>query len=222
MFSGRCQEGWECKSRENCPAFKAEQKKLEGLTSFSREWLKLVSELKELVCNKEAKKVCYKMPSNTGGLTGWGPAYSLFFSGECKEGWRCKRRENCPEFKSEQTKLDSLPSFSSEWLELLSKLKNLECNEKENGVCCRTQYKIVNGNIVKQVEEFPFIARIHIKTGFGSSAFCGATLIHSNLLITAKHCIEPYWIDNCIDETDCLASEMQKVGDTGDISLLFF
>ena len=99
-----------------------------------------------------------------------------------------------------------MPSFSSEWLELLSKLKNLECNEKEDGVCCRTQYKIVNGDIVKQVEEFPFIARIHIKTGFGSSAFCGATLIHSNLLITAKHCIEPYWIDNCIDETDCLQS----------------
>ena len=68
MFSGRCQEGWECKSRENCPAFKAEQKKLEGLTSLSPEWLKLVSELKELVCNKEAKKVCCK--SNTGGLTG--------------------------------------------------------------------------------------------------------------------------------------------------------
>ena len=108
-----------------------------------------------------------------------------------------------------------MPSFSSEWLELLSKLKNLECNEKEDGVCCRTQYKIVNGDIVKQVEEFPFIARIHIKTGFGSSAFCGATLIHSNLLITAKHCIEPYWIDNCIDETDCLAffrdPELQKV-----------
>ena len=67
------------------------------------------------------------------------------------------------------------------------------------------QYKIVNGNIVKRVEEFPFIARIHIKTGFGTSAFCGATLIHSTLLLTAKHCIKPFWMDNCIDETDCLA-----------------
>ena len=130
---------------------------------------------------------------------------SFYFLGDCEEGWRCKRRENCPEFKEEQAKLEALPSFSSQWLELLSKLMGLECNKKENGVCCRTQYKIVNGNIVKQVEELPFMARIHIKTGFGTSAFCGATLIHSTLLLTAKHCIEPYWTDNCIDETDCLA-----------------
>ena len=85
--------------------------------------------------------------------------------------------------KEEQAKLDALPSFSSQWLQLLSKLKDLECNKEDNGVCCRTQYKIVNGNIVKQVEEFPFMARIHIKTGFGTSAFCGATLKHLNLAI---------------------------------------
>ena len=130
---------------------------------------------------------------------------SFYFLGECEEGWRCKHRENCPDFKEEQAKLEALPSFSSQWLQLLSKLKGLECKKKENGVCCRTQYKIVNRNIVKRVEEFPFMARIHIKTGFGTSAFCGATLIHSTLLLTAKHCIEPYWTDNCIDETDCLA-----------------
>ena len=67
ILAGQCQEGWECKSRENCPAFQAEQKKLEALTSFSPEWLKLVSELKGLVCNKEAKEVCCKMPVRAAG-----------------------------------------------------------------------------------------------------------------------------------------------------------
>ena len=127
------------------------------------------------------------------------------FSGGCDVGWRCKQRENCPEFLEKERKLNSLPSFSLPWLALDSKLKSLECNEKEKGVCCKIQYKIVNGTIVDRAERFPFIARIHIRTGFGSSSFCGATLVHPNLLLTAKHCVEPFWIDNCIDETDCLA-----------------
>ena len=55
--------------RENCPAFQAEQTKLEALTSFSSDWLKLVSELKDLVCNKEAKGVCCKMQITGGELS---------------------------------------------------------------------------------------------------------------------------------------------------------
>ena len=67
VLTGQCQEGWECKLREKCPAFQAEQTKLEALTSFSLEWLKLVSELKGLVCDKEAKGVCCKMPVRVAG-----------------------------------------------------------------------------------------------------------------------------------------------------------
>lgn len=127
MLTGQCRDGWECKLRENCPAFRAEQTKLEALTSFSPEWLRLVSELKALVCNKEAKGVCCKITGGESSLF-LHDMDSLSFSGRCEEGWRCKQREHCPEFKEEQTKLDALPSFSSQWLEILSKLKDLECN----------------------------------------------------------------------------------------------
>ena len=45
-------------------------------------------------------------------------------------------------FKEKQAKLDALTSFSSEWLELLSELKGLECEGAENGVCCKADGKL--------------------------------------------------------------------------------
>ena len=113
---------------------------------------------------------------------------------------------NCPRFLQEQAKLDALPRFSPEWPELASKLKGLECDEEADGVCCRTQFEIVGGTIVDRVEDFPFIARINFKTGPGSRSFCGASLIHSRLLLTAKHCIAETFFDWCLQESDCYAS----------------
>ena len=131
---------------------------------------------------------------------------SFFFSGagECEEGWQCKQRVNCPRFLQEEAKLDALPRFSPEWPKLASELKGLECDEEEDGVCCRTQFKIVGGVPVNRVEDFPFIARIHIKTGFLEEGFCGASLIHSRLLLTARHCVAEFY-DYCEEERDCYA-----------------
>ena len=111
---------------------------------------------------------------------------------------------NCPQFLQEEAKLDALPRFSPEWPKLASKLKGLECDEEADGVCCRTQFEIVGGKVVTRAEDFPFVARIHIKTGFATSQFCGASLIHSRLLLTAKHCVEQFY-EQCEEERDCYA-----------------
>ena len=65
-----------------------------------------------------------------------------YCAGGCEEGWLCKSREECPAFKEEQAKLDTLTSFSPEWTALLSKLNQLECKTEENGVCCNTKGKL--------------------------------------------------------------------------------
>ena len=101
-------------------------------------------------------------------------------------------------------KLETLPSSSPERTDLAFKLKQLECNEETDGVCCRTDYEIVGGVRVNRVEDFPFIARIHIKTGFLEEGFCGASLIHSRLLLTARHCVAEFY-DYCEEERDCYA-----------------
>ena len=62
--------------------------------------------------------------------------------GGCEEGWICKPREGCPSFKEDQAKLDSLTSFSTEWFELLSELKGLECEGEKNGICCKAEGKL--------------------------------------------------------------------------------
>ena len=63
----------------------------------------------------------------------------IITAGGCNEGWLCKPRDECPAFKEKQAKLDGLTSFSSEWLEVLSQLKGLECEEAENGFCCKIE-----------------------------------------------------------------------------------
>ena len=85
---------------------------------------------------------------------------------------------NCPRFLQEKARLEALPPSSPEKANLALELKDLECDEETDGVCCRTQFEIVGGTIVDRVEDFPFIARIHFKTSFKTRSFCGATLIH--------------------------------------------
>ena len=78
------------------------------------------------------------------------------------------------------------------------------CNKAKNGVCCKESVELTNGNIVRSAEDIPFMVRLTIKTGYADYSVCGASLIDSQHLITAKHCLETF-LDWCIDETDCVA-----------------
>ena len=117
----------------------------------------------------------------------------------------CKAREDCPEFLAKQKLLRTLPELSLERTELISDMKDLVCDTKLKTVCCRINYEIVGGTNVTSVSQFPYMARIIIKTGPYTSTFCGAALIHINLLLSAKHCVVPFFWDWCIEEDDCYA-----------------
>ena len=59
IFSGECKEGFQCKLKEKCPAFKEQQSKLKSLTLLSPEWEGLVSKMKDLKCSSsENDSVC--------------------------------------------------------------------------------------------------------------------------------------------------------------------
>ena len=64
--------------------------------------------------------------------------------------------------------------------------------------------EIVNGDIVTDPEELPFVCRLHMR-GFGKSHFCGATLIAEDFLATAKHCVDEFY-DTCERVQDCYVS----------------
>ena len=128
----------------------------------------------------------------------------MLLAGDCEQGMECKKREDCPEFLEKQRMLGTLTKPSPEHSTQLASLRGLVCNAKQKGVCCRTNYEIIGGTVVTEVGQFPYMARIIMKTGPFTKSFCGAALVHSNLLLTAKHCITTFW-DECIDETDCYA-----------------
>ena len=105
----------------------------------------------------------------------------------------------------EKAKLETLPFFSPAWGSLAKDLLGRKCSEEADGVCCRTEFEIVGGTVVEKVEDFPFVARIVFKTSFSTRGFCGASLIHPRLLLTAKHCVSPFFWEWCLDESDCYA-----------------
>ena len=129
----------------------------------------------------------------------------FLLQGACKDGWQCKPRVDCPRFLQEKAKLETLPFFSPQWGSLAKDLLGRKCSEEADGVCCRTEFEIVGGTVVEQVEDFPFVARIVFKTSFSTRGFCGASLIHRKLLLTAKHCVGPFFWEWCLDESDCYA-----------------
>ena len=57
-FAGECEEGWQCRQREECIAFKEEQSNLDALTSLTPEWYKLFTKLENLKCHGEKNAVC--------------------------------------------------------------------------------------------------------------------------------------------------------------------
>ena len=123
----------------------------------------------------------------------------------CEAGFTCRPIHHCPLYQEKAGQLTVLRATGGvEYEKLLSSFRQLICNQAENGICCEERFEIVNGQVVQKVEEMPFIARIHLKTGPFTSSFCGATIIASQFLLTAKHCLTTFW-DNCIEELDCVA-----------------
>ena len=108
--------------------------------------------------------------------------------GVCAEGWTCKKQRHCPPFLDLKDRVFQIQavyqesrdeSVGAQFEEQLARLKELVCNKAERGVCCKESFEIVNGNIVRNVEDFPYIARLSLKNDFGSSSRCGASLISS-------------------------------------------
>ena len=125
--------------------------------------------------------------------------------GDCEESFVCRKQSHCPLFLEKKAHLDFLKKGGggAEYETLLSALKDMVCNKDKRGVCCRESFELVNGNIVESVEEMPFVVRLRLKTGFASWSICGASIIASQFLLSAKHCLFDF--DQCIDERDCVA-----------------
>ena len=133
--------------------------------------------------------------------------------GVCRQGWQCKNQRHCSPFLDLKDRVDRLQGMYQqdrdeavrlEYEKQLGRAKEMVCNRREKGVCCKETFEVVNGNVVRNVEDFPYIARLSIKNGFASHSLCGASLISRQFLLSAKHCLTKFY-DQCIDEKDCVA-----------------
>ena len=130
--------------------------------------------------------------------------------GACEEGWECRQVRHCDPYLDQRDRLERLEKLKGdgdngvEYQKLSDKLKQLVCNKEEEGVCCKKQLEVVNGKIVEKVGDMPFIVRLKLKTGFSDYSQCGASLIASQFLLSARHCFDKFWHE-CTKETDCLA-----------------
>ena len=112
--------------------------------------------------------------------------------GACEEGWECRQERHCDPYLDQRDRLERLEKLKGdgdngvEYQKLSDKLKQLVCNKKEEGVCCKKQLEVVNGKIVEKVGDMPFIVRLKVKTGFSDYSLCGASLIASQFLLSAR------------------------------------
>ena len=119
--------------------------------------------------------------------------------GACGPGFLCRNERHCAAFLDLKDQLDRLSESSETEAhnQLIRKLKEKVCNKAERGVCCKENLEVINGNVVNSIADLPFIVRLTIKTSSWpySSSICGASLIHSQFLLTAKHCLKGclYW-----------------------------
>ena len=112
--------------------------------------------------------------------------------GTCDPGFHCKNERHCARYLDLKDQLSRLSENSAIDYrnKLIRNLKERICNKAEKGVCCKENVEVINGNAVSNVEDFPFIVRLKIKSSSSSSSTCGASLIHSQYLLTAKHCLK--------------------------------
>ena len=66
--------------------------------------------------------------------------------------------EECPAFKEQESKLESLTLLSPEWEALASKMKDLRCSSsKNNSVCCETNGGCFRSDLVFfRIKYFPY------------------------------------------------------------------
>ena len=134
-FEGECGAGLHCKQRKECFAFQEQKANLDAMTSLTPEWEELASNLTAMKCDGVENGVCCK--SNRKRETSTENVKVI--SGECEEGFQCKPMEECPAFKEQESKLESLTLWSPEREALASKMKDLRCSSsKNNSVCCET------------------------------------------------------------------------------------
>ena len=142
---------------------------------------------------------------------GQGPLASP--DGSCEKGWECRKERHCDPYLDQKDRLERLEKahqqagdehLGAEHQKLSDQLKQLVCNKEEEGVCCEEQLEIANGNIVEKVEQMPYIVRLYLKTSYSEHSICGASLISSQFLVSAKHCFLDFW-DWCNDPSDCTA-----------------
>ena len=117
--------------------------------------------------------------------------------GACEEGWECRQERHCGPYLDQKDRVERLEKayqlvgdeyLRTEQQKLSDKLKQLVCNKEGEGVCCKEQLEIANGNIVDRVEDIPFIVRLNLKESYSSYSRCGASLIAPQYLLSAKHC----------------------------------
>ena len=120
-------------------------------------------------------------------------------SDSCDNGFICKSEEQCASFQNLKEilrRLNSAADFrnaSTEYQRNLTRqVEERICNQETKMVCCEESLELTNGNIVRSPEEIPFMARLTIKTGYADYAICGASLIDSQHMITAKHCLKTF------------------------------
>ena len=95
--------------------------------------------------------------------------------GECEKGWQCTPTEECPPYKEEESKLETLTSLSSEWLQMVSRLKDLKCNGEENWVCCES------GKIKGWFHDLPGI-EIEENGSFGRTTISNKAILYAESL----------------------------------------
>ena len=112
--------------------------------------------------------------------------------GGCAQGWECIKQRQCPPFLDQKDRLEHLEKaiqlvededVRSEYLKLSGKLKELVCNKAQDGVCCKEQLEIANGNVVERVEDMPYMVRLVLKESLSGYSRCGASLIGSQFLL---------------------------------------
>ena len=120
----------------------------------------------------------------------------------CSYGQICRVKNLCPQFQEQLDIRATLDKDSEPYRNLTEHLRSFICNKEEQAVCCDLSLEIVNGDIVTDPQEFPYIGRMVVRDEYGNTPFCGASLISLDTMITARHCVKTFYQD-CLQIRHC-------------------